>query len=348
MLDLQSRIHFQEIETLVLPRDELDRAGAVVADRLRQRDRLLSHFFASRGIEQRRRRLLDDLLIAALDRAFALAEVDDIAVLVAKHLNFDMARIRDELFDENALIAERRLCLRARARKPLLHVGLAVRNAHALAAAPRARLDHDGIADLLRNPDGLRFIFDHPKMTGDGRHLGSRGRLLQLDLVAHRRDRLRVRPDKDDAGSRQRFRKRLALGEKTVARVHGLRAALLAGGDDLFDHQVAFGGRRRADRDRAIRHSDVERVAVGLRVDGDRFDAQLARGLDDPAGDFAAIGDQDTLEHAVSVAPGAGYLACCVNLEKSITATASGRKCFSTRCLSTISVCSPYPRMAAR
>ena len=107
MLDLQPRIHFEEIEALVLSGDKLDRAGAVVTDRLRQRDRLLSHFLAGRGIKQRRRRLLDDFLVAALDRAFALAEVDDIAVLVAKHLNFDVARIRDELFDEDPLIPER-------------------------------------------------------------------------------------------------------------------------------------------------------------------------------------------------------------------------------------------------
>ena len=77
-----------------------------------------------------------------------------------------------------------------------------------------------------------------------------------------------------------------------------LRPALLAGGDDLFDHQVAFGRLRRTDCDGAICQFDVERVPVGLRIDGDRLDPQLAGGLDNPAGDFAAIGNQDTLEHA--------------------------------------------------
>ena len=66
----------------------------VVAHRLGQRDRLLAHLLARRGVEQRRRRLLHDLLVAALDRAFALAEMDDVAVLVAQHLDLDMARIR--------------------------------------------------------------------------------------------------------------------------------------------------------------------------------------------------------------------------------------------------------------
>jgi hypothetical protein len=64
-------------------------------------------------VEQRRRRFLDDLLVAALDRAFALAEIDDVAVLVAEHLDLDVAGIDDELLDEHAVVAERGLGLRA-------------------------------------------------------------------------------------------------------------------------------------------------------------------------------------------------------------------------------------------
>ena len=43
MLDLKPRIHFQKIEARVLAGDEFDRAGAVVADGLGERDRLLAH-----------------------------------------------------------------------------------------------------------------------------------------------------------------------------------------------------------------------------------------------------------------------------------------------------------------
>ena len=88
--------------------DELDGAGAVVADGLGEGDGLLAHRLARLLVEEGRRRLLDDLLVAALDRAFALAEVDDVAVLVAEHLDLDVARIDDELLDEDAVVAERR------------------------------------------------------------------------------------------------------------------------------------------------------------------------------------------------------------------------------------------------
>jgi hypothetical protein len=69
----------------------------------------------------------------------------------------------------------------------------------------------------------------------------------------------------------------------------------------------------------------VQSILVGLRIDGDRFYAHFACGLDDPAGDFAAIGHENTLEHAVSVGPIAGLLACVVIAKKSI-ALYGGRK----------------------
>jgi hypothetical protein len=41
----------------------------------------------------------------------------------------------------------------------------------------------------------------------------------------------------------------------------------------------------------------MQRVIIGIGIDGDRLDAHLPRGLDDAAGDFAAIGDQDFGDH---------------------------------------------------
>ena len=44
--------------------------------------------------------------MAPLDRAFALAQVNDVAVAVGQDLNLNMARLLDELFDENPVVAE--------------------------------------------------------------------------------------------------------------------------------------------------------------------------------------------------------------------------------------------------
>ena len=109
MLDLQPRVHLEEVEALVLAGDEFDRAGGIVVHGFGQRDRLLAHLAAGGLVEQRRRRFLDHLLVAALDRTFALAEIDHVAMLVAQHLDLDVAGIDDEFLDEDAVVAERGL-----------------------------------------------------------------------------------------------------------------------------------------------------------------------------------------------------------------------------------------------
>ena len=96
---------------------------------------------------------------------------------------------------------------------------------------------------------------------------------FELDLVAHGGDRLSVRPDEDDPRLGQRLGKGGALGEKAIAWMHRLGAALAAGGHDLVDDQVALRGGRRADRDGGVGHFHMQRIAVCLGIDRDGFDA---------------------------------------------------------------------------
>src|SRR5690606_29324540 len=55
--------------------------------------------------------------------------------------------------------------------------------------------------------------------------------------------------------------------------------------------------RRRPDAHALVGEADMHRVGVGGGMDGDRLDSQLLAGAQHPQGDFAAIGDQDLLEH---------------------------------------------------
>ena len=86
--------------------------------------------------------------------------------------------------------------------------------------------------------------------------------------------------------------------------MHGLRAGLPAGRDDAIGDRDRIGRRRRSDRDGLVRHLDMQRVAIGLGIDRDGGDAEAPRRLDDAAGDFAAIGDQDLGEHAPAISRG--------------------------------------------
>ena len=82
--------------------------------------------------------------------------------------------------------------------------------------------------------------------------------------------------------------------------MHGLRAGLLAGGDDLVDRQIALGGRRRTDENRLVGQLDVQRAGVGLREHRDGRNAHAPGAANHPAGDLAAVGDQDLVEHLAS------------------------------------------------
>src|SRR5262245_5562151 len=247
MLDLQPRVHLEEIEALVLPSDELHRAGAVVTDRPGEGDGLLAHLFSCWRIKQWAWRLFDDLLIATLNRAFPLAKMDHVVVPVPEDLNFDMAGIGNEFLDKDALVAKRGFRFRPGTRETFPHLGFVAGNAHAFAAPSRARLDHHGVADLPGNLDRFSVALDHAEMARDGRYVGRRRSLPRFDLVPHSGKCLGIWPDKDDAGSGKCLGKCLAFGKEAITGVDGLGAASLAGIDDFFDHQVTVGRRRRPD-----------------------------------------------------------------------------------------------------
>ena len=89
-----------------LVHQELERAGIDVARSLDRRDGRLAHAAAQVVVEQRRGRLLHDLLVPPLHRALALEEVHGIAVHVAKHLELDVVRVLDQLLQVDTVVAK--------------------------------------------------------------------------------------------------------------------------------------------------------------------------------------------------------------------------------------------------
>src|SRR5262249_40440432 len=107
VLHLEPRVHLEEVELPARPDDELDGTRADVADGPRRRDRRRGQPRALRGIDPGRGSLLDHLLVAPLDRALALAEMDDGALCVAEHLDLDVAGTLDVALDQQRVVAER-------------------------------------------------------------------------------------------------------------------------------------------------------------------------------------------------------------------------------------------------
>ena len=137
MLHLEPRIHLQEVETPVAIHQELHRAGVVVIRRAGGANGRFAHGLAHFGMlrDQWRRTFLHDFLVAALQGAFALAEVDHVAVAVAQNLNLDVAAVLDQPLDVDLGIAERAPGFAGGIAQGRFEIGLAVHAAHALSAA---------------------------------------------------------------------------------------------------------------------------------------------------------------------------------------------------------------------
>src|SRR6185437_2901163 len=96
MLDLDARINLDEEERAGIRIDEeLDGAGVVQTHGPTDRQSRIENPLPQGRIEIEGRCNLDDLLMAALKRAIALEEMNEMAVLIAEQLHFDMTRAGD-------------------------------------------------------------------------------------------------------------------------------------------------------------------------------------------------------------------------------------------------------------
>ena len=302
MLHLQARVHFQEIELVVFIHQELDRPGVDVLDGLGGLDGHLAHSFTQIIVNERRGRFLDQFLVTALDRTFALVQVDDVAVCVGDDLDFDMARPLDQFLQINVPVAESGLSLTTGRFQQFWHLIQAADFAHALTAAARRGLNQQRKADLWR--DGEQIVVKHVAHifgARHDRHARFAHRLAGGHLVAHRGNRRRLRPDERDIFGCAHFGELVALGQEAVAGVDRVCPRFARHFNDLICAQVRFARRCAAQQIGLIGHAHMQRLAVGLRIDGHGFDTLLFAGANDTDGDFAAVGNQDFSEHTGSL-----------------------------------------------
>ena len=236
---LEAGIHFQEVEVVLVVEQEFHGAGAGVGAGAGHVHGALAHLGAQGGREHRRGRFLNHFLVAALDAALAFEQVHDVAVFVAQHLDFDVARAGYELLDEHRAVAKGRNGLVDGQLHLLLKFVDVVYDAHALAAAAGRSLDENGKADFLRNAFGGRHVGDGLVGAGHQRDVVGFYGLLGRELVAHHLHGLGAGAHENQpclahgAGKSGIFRK------KAVAGVNGIDAQLLANRQNLIAAQVA-------------------------------------------------------------------------------------------------------------
>ena len=277
----------------VLADQELARAGADVAglaqDRLGGRVERLDLLVG----QERRGRLLDQLLVPALQRAVAGGDHHDVAVGIGQALGLDVPRLVQVALDEALAAAEGADRLAGGGLEQLRY--LFQRAGHLQAATTTAvrRLDRDRQPVLLGERDHLGRVGDRVRGTGDQRGADLLRDVPGLDLVAEGVDRGRRRADPDQPGVEHGLGELGVLGQEAVARVHRVRAGAGRDVEDLGDVQVGVRRGRAVQRVRLVGEPDEQRVAVRVGVHGHTGQAVVGGGTDHPDGDLAPVGDQD-------------------------------------------------------
>ena len=113
MLDLDAAVDLDEVGVALGVDQELERAQVLVAGRGHGLDGPLGELLAGGVGERRAGRLLDQLLVAPLDRAVALAHVDGVAEAVDRDLDLDVAVVVEVLLQVQRVVAEAGLGLGA-------------------------------------------------------------------------------------------------------------------------------------------------------------------------------------------------------------------------------------------
>ena len=307
VLDLQAGVGLDEDEAIVRRRvdEELERAQAAVIDGPRHAHGRRRDAGAERLAQLRAGRDLDDLLVAALHAALALAQVADAAAAVADDLDLDVARAGDQLLHVDRVVAEGGLGLGAAAGVGLGDGAGLLDDPHPAAAAARHGLDHHRAAGAQPGQKSGRLVLaDGAGAAGEHRHVVLLGQRAGAGLVAEELQRLDAGPDEDDALLRAAPREAGVLGQEAVAGVQRVAAGRLGRRDHSLDVEV--GGRPDALQGAGlVGRADVQRGGVVGRVDGDGRDIQLRRRPRDADGDLAAVGDQQFVQtHTLALVSG--------------------------------------------
>ena len=190
VLHLEPGVHLEEEGLALSVHQELEGAGVAVAGASGQGHRHLPHARAQLCAHERRRALLEHLLVAPLQRALPLEEVDGVAVRVGQHLDLDVAGSVDDLLEIDGGVPEGAQGFARRALQGRGQVLGAGHQTQALSAPARRGLDHHREADLRRAQGDARFVGERLHGPRHHGHARGPGRAPGRGLLAHEGDGL--------------------------------------------------------------------------------------------------------------------------------------------------------------
>ena len=279
--------------------DEFHRACTHVVHRTGCCYRRRTHLRAQRFRHAGSGCFFQHFLVPPLHRAVPLKQVHAVALAIAKHLDFNMARALHIFFDQHRTIAKAAHRLALATGQSACKVCRGFDNAHALAAAARAGLDEHRIANAVCLALQERRVLVGAVVARHQRHAGALHQLLGLGLQTHGANGAGRRPDKRQTRVSTGLGKGVVLAQETIAGVNGLRTTRQRRLNDGLPAQVAVFGRAAANVHRLVAHLYMARLGIGIRIHGHGLNTQTRSRCRHTASDFAAVGDEDFGEHDV-------------------------------------------------
>mmetsp|Transcript_81230 Transcript_81230/g.175552 ORF Transcript_81230/g.175552 Transcript_81230/m.175552 type:complete len:309 (-) Transcript_81230:85-1011(-) len=301
MLHLQTSIHLQEVEVLVVVAQHLDGTGGTVSDGLAQLDSLVLHLLAGLGVDQARRSFLHNLLVPSLHRAFSLGESRDIAIGVSNHLNLDVVGVLDESLNEHAVIPEGTHGLVLADLEGLVRLGLVVGHAHSLSSSTSTGLHHDWIANIIGKLYTCFGVWHFALVPGDDVALCITGDFLAVDLVTHQIHGLAAGANESNSIALNHICELGVFTEKTITRVDSLSSSFLGNIKNSFHLQITVSRSWSTNTVSLIGHSDVHTARVRFRINGNSLNSHFLGSSHNSAGDFSSVGNQNFVEETFPI-----------------------------------------------
>src|SRR5690606_18648629 len=300
---LQTGVHFQEVEVFVLIHQELHGAGTDIVAGFGGLYGSFTHASTQVRVNEGRGGFFDHLLVAALNGAVPLTQIDGVAMLVGKDLNFDVTGTDQGFLQDQLATAEGVFRFRACGFDLTSQLGLLKHQPHATTATAGGGLDHDREADTLGFADQFFITLVIPFVTGDTGHICFQHGQFGQALATHQLNGIHRRADKFEAGGLTGPGKIGVFRQKTIAGVHRIGAGFTAGFDNVVGEQIGLANRCWANASRFVGQLHVGCVNIGLTVDRDSPKTHGFGGADDSYRNFATVGDEYFGEHEVPSNP---------------------------------------------
>ncbi|KAF1018683.1 MAG: hypothetical protein GAK37_03803 [Pseudomonas sp.] len=263
VLHLHASVHLDEVEAAVLVQ-ELEGAGAAVVDVDARLDATCQHFGAGGFVQARCRRFFQYLLVAALQRAVAVAQVNGVALAVGQYLHFHVTRVGQVFFQVDHRVAEPGTRFGAGLLGGFDQVFFLVHHAHAATTTATGGLDDHRVAHFTTDAQSGFLVFRQRAVGArNGWHAGRDHGVLGRHLVAHQADGFGFRADEGKTGFFHLFGEVGVFREEAVARVDAISAGHFCGRDDVWYFEVRVGCQGRADADALVRQFHVHQFRVG-------------------------------------------------------------------------------------